>query len=156
MRLTSRTPPLSGAIGGLQYLQQVMLPAPAAGRTLQLASRQALSALTGPVAAAGGKLGAAAADGAWGLLRVAAAEVHGLSCSGVMLDPSSRLPGNQLPPQQQQRGSRLQPPAYTDGHGAACSAGAWSAPRLLPAAASTAAGRGSLSGMQMRGEPAFW
>ena len=133
------SPALSAAVDGLRFLQQVVLPAPAAGRTLRLAARQAPAALSGPAACRSRKQ-EAAADGLQGLLRVAAAEVHGLSCASVMLDSGSRLPDT--PQNQQQRGSTAaQAPAYADGHGSVCAGGAWSAPRLLPAAS-----RGALHG----------
>lgn len=145
MRIAAQLPPLRSATDSLQYLQRVVLLAPAAGRKLQLASRQALPALAGPAAANSGKA-EVAADGILGLLRVAAAEVHGLSCSSVMLDPISCLPGDR----QHSSFSRVEPPAIADGHGAACSAGAWSAPRLLQAAASTPSGFSGLFGQGQR------
>jgi hypothetical protein len=150
--LHPRSPASSAAIDGLRLLQQVVLPAPAAGRTLRLAARQAPTALSGP-AASGSRKPEAAADGLQGLLRVAAAEVHGLSCASVMLDPSSRLPDISAVQQQKRRlSTAAHAPAYADGHGAACTGGAWSAPRLLPAASSgTAHGRSSALSIPLHG-----
>jgi hypothetical protein len=164
LQLHPHSPPLSAAIDGLRYLQQVVLPAPAAGRTLQLAARQAPAALSSP-AATGGRKAEAVTDSIQGLLRVAVAEVHGLSCTSVMLNPISRLPDilphqRQQRQQQQQQGSsssggngsvRMQAPAYADAHGAACTGGAWSAPRLLPATRSgTASGPSTALNMTMQ------
>ena len=153
IHISPRIPALGAAVDGLRFLQQVMLPAPAAGRTLRLASRQAPAALCGPAASGSRKL-EAAADGLQGLLRVAAAEVHGLSCASVMLDPGSCLQANSPDWQQMRRVSpEAQAPAYADGHGAACTGGAWSAPRLLPAARSGAGpGQSAGLGMSLQGE----
>lgn len=152
IRTSPRSPALGAAVDGLRFLQQVVLPAPAAGRTVRLASRQAPAALCGPAASGSRKL-EAAADGLQGLLRVAAAEVHGLSCASVMLDPGSCLQASSPDWQQMRRVSPgAQAPAYADGHGAACTGGAWSAPRLLPAASSSAGpGQNSAIGIPMQG-----
>ena len=152
MYLHPCSPALGATVDGLRFLQQVVLPAPAAGRTLRLAARQAPAALSGP-ASIGSRRLEAAVDGLQGLLRVAAAEVHGLSCANVMLDPSSRLPD--IPQKRQQKrclSAEAQAPAYADGHGAACMGSAWSAPRLLPAAASGAAhGQSGRPGIHLQG-----
>jgi hypothetical protein len=152
IHLHLNSPSLCTAIGGLRFLQQVVLPAPAAGRTLRIAARQAPAALSGPGVSSSRKP-EAAADGLQGLLRVAVAEVHGLSCASVLLHPNSQLPDAAPNWRQQQRVSTAaQAPAYADGHGAACVGGAWLAPRLLPAAGSSAAhGRSSTSGIPLQG-----
>lgn len=150
LRLSAKLPPLRASISSLAYLQQVVLPAPAAGRTLQLTARQAPAAFSGPGAAAGSS-SAAAADGIWGLLRVAAAELLGLSVQAATMDGSSRLltsAGGQY------SSDTAHVPSYADGHGATASAGSWSAPRLLPASARTVAGQTSPPGMQSPGEHA--
>lgn len=147
-------PPLSCKHTSL-FLSNVQVATREAAQTMSLTAPQTPAAHAGP-ARSPSSAAARSAAGLWGLLRVAAAELPDLACSGVNADSLDCSGLNQLAAGS--RAGQTLNPAYADGHGAALMAGAWAAPRLLPTAAAASrnitavqGGAGGVFGSSSRG-----
>ena len=108
-------------------------PAAAVAGDLTLTINSLPAGIASPTAA--GDCGAAA-SGLGGLLRVAAAELPGLRCHSVSIDPQTAGKTNAVSDSK----------GFADGHRAVRTAGAWTALRLLPAPTSAAAGADTAGG----------